>query len=316
VAFFLGGVTWLPWAWIVFKQAGVVVPWYANALSIQGFLGSILAGVFVFTLPARWMLAALWLLIFSLLWLVLQLVLAWIKGFRFEDGKHTWEILSFRSANFPASQEAEMNRKVMTCSLAVLIFVPVGMFILSATVAQNVLSYRTISPLMAPLALGFAAALLPGQIKVISLILEGAWLFFLGIALLGWSPSVKGSNLREVVDLIAGQLQPGDVIYHAGGTTALPFWFYLPQARHYLLDEEHLLGEVDVGLANLPIAKAVLEDIPHERAWVVWSRDKFQKWYNPQADIRMANYIQDCQLVGQVWYWQMAETQVFLCGAR
>jgi hypothetical protein len=198
--------------------------------------------------------------------------------------------------------------------LAWLVILPLALFIVASQLGQNAILYRTFSPLVIPLALWFSLALNPRWLRTTNWLLMAAWICLLAVSLAAWSPASKGSNLFQVRDMIRSQWQAGDIIYHATGTTAVVFWYYLPDQPHYLLDAENGLAQGVAEMAQMNVPQLPLDQIPHRRAWVVWSRDEILQLIDRQIDKRMANYVKDCQLVGTLPYWQVAVTEVYLCG--
>ena len=133
------------------------------------------------------------------------------------------------------------------------------------------------------------------------------------VALVGWSPVSRGSNLHEIVNLMRAEWHPGDVIYHATGTTAILFGFYLPDARQFILDEKSVVGSALTELVKINAPEARLENIPYQRAWIVWSHDEVTQKLKEYVEERMAGYVKDCQIVDRMYYWQHWTTEIYLC---
>jgi hypothetical protein len=127
--------------------------------------------------------------------------------------------------------------------------------------------------------------------------------------LVSWSPALKGGELRSVSEQINAQWQPGDVVYHATGTSWLPMSLYLDEPG-YLINEEQHDGLLQTHLQDeFAIPRASLEDLTHQRAWLVWARDILM---SEQANQRMEAYTRGAVLVGKINYWQAADIEIYL----
>ena len=191
---------------------------------------------------------------------------------------------------------------------------PLTIFVTSAVLFRNALFYRTTSPLMAPLMLWFAVGLAPHRSTVIHRLFLTALIGSMVVALLAWSPTIRSSNLLEVLEIVKREWQPGDIIYHNNDMTVILFSVYLRDEPQYVLDEEILEGGKGIVEAvKLNAPRAALEQIPHRRAWVIWARSGGAS-ASARMDERMRAYTNQCPLVGILSYWQFAELQIFLCG--
>ena len=185
------------------------------------------------------------------------------------------------------------------------------LLMLAAALVRNVIFYRPLSAMLAPLALWLPASLLPTERRGwrVGWLLPAAWGLVVAAGLLAWTPSLKGGELRTEAAMINREWQPGDVVYHATATSYLPFSIYLKEPG-YLLDEDQ-----HAGLLQTPIQQAfrlprqALESIPHQRVWVIWAKDRL---ISPQAQQRMQIYTQGARLVGTVHYWQAAWIDIYL----
>ena len=95
-------------------------------------------------------------------------------------------------------------------------------------------------------------------------------------------------------------------------TEFLLFWYYMPNGKHYLLNDE-VIAQVDVEISKVDIPKAALEDIPYNRAWIVWSRTPGLRLVGRRVNFRMEDYVKDCQFIGRIMYHQLWPSSVFLC---
>lgn len=176
---------------------------------------------------------------------------------------------------------------------------------------KNLIFYRPLSAMLLPCCIWIPASLWPTARRQwrYGWVLPITWAVFLLVGVITWTPGLKGGNLREVANIINDQFQPGDVVYHATGTSYLPFALYLSEPG-YVLDEEQHDGLLQTHLQiEFGIPRAALEDIPHQRAWVIWSRD----WLvTDQANERMEEYIHGGILIGKINYWQASDIEVYL----
>jgi len=191
--------------------------------------------------------------------------------------------------------------------MALLGALPFALMLLAVPV-KNVILYRPLSALTAPLVLWLAASLirLPGTF--LKSFFATAWAL-IGIGgLLAWSAAAKGGELESLAEVINDEWQPGDVVYHATATSALPFDFYLDHPA-WVLDEVQHDGLLSWDVQDaLGVRRAALEDIPHKRAWVVFARDGFE---SEAAQARMNEYVRGGVLIGTVHYWQAAPIEVW-----
>ena len=183
--------------------------------------------------------------------------------------------------------------------LALLIVIPILCFGFISKFVQNVFIYRTIFPTTIPLVLWMTIGLIPEQLKLIHRILLAGWVGVLLFFIIGWSPTAKSGNFEQIFEIVSSQQKPGDVIYHSSGTTALLFWYYMPNGKHYLLNGE-VIAQVDIDIAKVDIPKSAIEDISYKRAWIVWSRTPGLRLVGRHVNLRMEGYVKDCQFMGKI----------------
>lgn len=201
------------------------------------------------------------------------------------------------------------ERSAGTLTLAML---TIGPLFLMVAISQfrNVVFYRPLSALTIPLVLWLAVTLTRIPWRWLKYTAATVWVVLLVAGLLSWSPASKGGDLRALTDrMMIDFMRPGDVVYHATGTSALPFSEYV-RAPTYLLDEEQPPGLLSQPMQDaLGLKRAALEDVPHARAWIVWALDDQM---TDEANARMNRYISGGTLIGTVHYWQAAPIQVWL----
>lgn len=194
----------------------------------------------------------------------------------------------------------------------ILAMLAMGPLVLMVVISQfrNVVFYRPLSALTIPLVLWLAVTLPRLPWRWLRATAATVWAVLLVAGLFSWSPASKGGDLRALAyRMMLDYMRPGDVVYHATGTSALPFREYV-RAPTYLLNEEQPPGLLSQPVQDaLGLKRAALEDVPHMRAWVVWALDDQM---TDRAMARMSEYIKGGVLIGTVRYWQAAPIQVWL----
>jgi hypothetical protein len=212
-------------------------------------------------------------------------------------------ILSLALSLPPASDRSER-------SLLLIAAAPLAIMLIYSLVRQNMIFYRPLIPMVMPLVLLFARSLTPRRLTLTTWILPYAMIALLTTGLITWSPELKGGDLARQAELIRARVEPGDVIYHATGTTALPLRHYLPELDHYLIDEPQPAALLQSHLATaFGITQADLEDVFHKRVWIIVPLDPVM---TPRAVQRISGLIAGADLVGQIIYLQAAPIQIYL----
>ncbi len=313
IAFGIGLISWLPWASIVFQQSKVDIPWFLP-FSRLVFGHSLMTAIFAWGIPPIGYAFSMFIFLASITWASLGGLIEWIL-YRMRSEVTSLSISQFvTKVNFYQfiEKKKDLFRHDSRWQLALLIIFPLLCFIIVSIFIQNVFIYRTVSPITYPLVLWLAIALLPEQLGSIHKALITGWICILFIFLMCWSPSRKSGNFEQVFEIISLLRKPGDAFYHTAGTTALHFWYYLPDENHYLLNDE-IIGQVDVAASKIDIPKISLEKVPSKRVWVVWSRTPIQRYLNPRVNLRMEKYTRNCQYIGKIRNYQTWPAKVFLC---
>ncbi len=196
--------------------------------------------------------------------------------------------------------------------LAFFTVLPFALIAAYSLIVVNVLFYRPLTPLSAPMYLWFAAVLARVRSSLAQAAACGVLIPLLIVGMLAWNPAAKGSALRDYARFIEAEWQPGDVVYHATATTQMPFAFYLRSQRHVILDEDlhpGLLG-TDVQTA-IGLPRGDLDELQWRRAWLIWADDPL---LSDRAKDRMSGYVARYhgQLIGRVTYWQAAPIEIWL----
>jgi len=187
---------------------------------------------------------------------------------------------------------------------------PLVLMVAAAITYKNIVFYRPLSAMLAPLCLWFGYTL-SRTWRPLRWVLAYNWTLLIIVGLIGWSPAARGGELRDLAQMIESQWQPGDVIYHATGTSFLPFQFYLSGKKPaYLLDEPLPSGLLRQSLQDaFGIERRPLHSIIFGRAWVIYARDEL---VSKRALTRMEAYTAKGTLMGTVHTWQAAPIEVYL----
>ncbi len=275
----LAAICYLPWTGQLFHSFSEVEYWLGG-LSFDYLAGSLTQAFFAGSLSGPLMVLAGWVIMLSI---ILAAVL---------------------------SLEPIANKDFTNPQLPMAIWAvgPLVLMIVVSTTLRNIIFYRPLCPLAIPLSIWFAAVLTPRRVTWTTWLIPYTWIVLLVAALVGWSPAIRGGDLESEAAFINDHLQPGDVIYHATGTSLLPFSFYTQPG--YLLDENQNMGLLPVELQGpWGIRRRPLEEIPHRRAWIIWARDPIM---SERAQQRMADYTAGATPIGVIRYWQAAPIEIYL----
>lgn len=205
-------------------------------------------------------------------------------------------------------QDPDGRRRALT--LAIPGLVPLLILSVLSLTWKGVLFYRTISPLIIPLMVWQSATITPHRLTKTTWIIPTAWATLLLIGIVTWSPVDRGGDLREEAAQINRQFQPGDVVYHATGTSYLPFSLYLsPDVPEYVLNSEQDPGLLQTGLQNIfGINRSSIESTGH-RIWIIWARDPIM---TSEAVKQLTQITQGAALVGVIQGWQFSPIEIYV----
>lgn len=194
--------------------------------------------------------------------------------------------------------------------LVVMAMLPLGLLLDISLIYKPMFLYRVIGPSVIPIVLWVSKIITPRRLTKTTWILPAAWALLLIVGLANYTPTTRGGALRDQAQFINGQLQPGDIIYHASATSELPFTFYTPAGLNYVLDEPQGPGLLQTNIQTvLGINRAALVDVPHQRAWIIWAQDPS---LSSRAQDRMAQYTQGAALVGAITGWQFSPILIYV----
>lgn len=193
--------------------------------------------------------------------------------------------------------------------LLTLIFLPLGMIILTALVYDNghLILYRSFSPLSVPLIL-----LISEFSKFKSKFASAVLIIFLLINLSyhsAWSVQEKGGYLKETLQNLSIPNQPSTIIFHATANSLLPFSYYLNNATHYLLEADLPAGFLIEPLQQtFGLMKISPEQIPSTSCWIIWADDAHLP---PFVTESMNNLTKHSLLMGKIAYPQAATIYIY-----
>ncbi|HPH95375.1 MAG TPA: hypothetical protein PKW33_15510 [Anaerolineaceae bacterium] len=165
---------------------------------------------------------------------------------------------------------------------------------------RNVIFYRPAGPLVAAMLPWIIVVIWPKGLKARAI----AWYIMIGIMAIGLmttNGSQKGGSLSEWAGFISHEWQDGDVIYNATWTTFYPMRYYLPDDEYII---ENAKGHVFSGEGQ------PLENIPHKRAWLIWSKDSGLLSQSEWSQLQ--SYADQGQLIGQINLPQLAPVSFYL----
>jgi hypothetical protein len=207
-------------------------------------------------------------------------------------------------------------------AVLLLLAIPFAAMLVESILIRNVMAYRPLSGILVPLGLWLGTALTPAflhlgkKIKTgigpiflnsIKVLLVICWMGLLVWGMTHWEASARGGHLAEAAQTICGQWQPGDVVYYATMTVALPFDYYLGDKPAYLMDASMNQFLDPPGISKF--AYKPLEEISHRRAWVIYPlADEF----TPEIRLRLQQYTEGGSQVATLKFPQVGDILVFL----
>jgi len=194
-------------------------------------------------------------------------------------------------------------------ALTMATWIPLAGLIVAALVFKNVIMYRILSPMIAPLILWLSANLTPRKLNSIATYWAIPIMVILAVGVVIMPPS-SGRNTSVYIAYIRDHWQAGDILYHATGTTALTWKYYLPGFPAYTLDEEQDISLLTIRVGSgFGLEYAPLTEIPHHRAWILWA-------HHPQltdkTNARMLEIIRGAEWIGTIRIWQLAPIDIYL----
>ncbi len=306
-----GALAFIPWVPAVIHSTGN--NFWLGSLTLGSFNLSLYQAVWAMVLPGG---ALRWLGLMVVLFSFSVAILFTFPGplFRFAKQSFKAGILTLRTMGAPDKvtnliPEPEPNpadRNIL--ALGTWAAVPILAMVAGSLLVKNVLFYRPITPAVIPLMIWFAAVLTPRRLTLTTWILPYTWALLLVAGVVWYPTGLKGSTLDAAALFINTQSKPGDVIYHATGTSYLPFSFYT-DIPAYLLNEVQSDSLLQTELQKrFGIPAAALEDLHCNTAWVVWSHDPV---ITDRAADRMQHYTEGIDPSWVINYWQASPIYIY-----
>jgi hypothetical protein len=205
--------------------------------------------------------------------------------------------------------------KLSQPGLVILAVVPVVTMILISATFKPLFFYRPLAPAILPLCLMIGLYLTPRRLTLTTWILPYSWAMLLIVGLLAWNSTTRGGGIDQAAQLINSGYKSGELVYHATGTTYLPF-------DHYLSDD------IPQMIMELPQAAALLRpelatafgsqygELPDDQpAWIVYARDPVINGVGTQYMDGLTSNIR-ARLITVVHGWQFADIEVYYRGAQ
>lgn len=193
--------------------------------------------------------------------------------------------------------------------------VPVLAMILISALAKPLFFYRPLAPAILPLCLMIGRYLAPRRLSLTSWILPYSWAMLLLVGLLAWNSTTRGGNIEAAVRIINLGYKPGEVVYHATGTSYLPFDQYLDQ------DIPQLIMDIPQAAALLRPELATAfggqyGDLPDDQpAWIVYARDPVINGVGTRYMDDLISNVR-ARLITVARGWQFAPIEVYYRGAQ
>lgn len=308
--------SWLPWLPSLLNASG---EFWLNSLTPDYFLLSSMQAVWAQSLPDSLLLVSFFILLFySLVGAVITLSVSIPELYRvgaenFHQGRAAVKLLGAEKvAAFlspPELPAARPEDKPIT-PLGIVTIVPLGLMILESLLWQNIIFYRPLTIFLLPFSLWLAAAAAPLEPKWYKLILPGSLCLLVLAGLFGWNPAQKGGNLDLVAQRIERDLSPGDVIFYATGTAALPFEYHISVPHQaYIMDADQHNGLLQNDIQDIfGYQRTTLDEIDPE--FIIIPRDPII-----EQDVfdHIEGYLETARIKGRgsVEYWQASPIEIY-----
>lgn len=308
------GISWLLWLPVVIQQAGYQIPWFPP-FTLAHVATNLEAAFFANALSSGWALFGFLAVALSSAVVLAKTIGQTLKWFSYRKQVAIQSSLTNSSIKtIPKEQATDAidPRTNANFILMLAVIVPLLLFALFTLLNQNVFLFRPLSVMVPAWVLWLAPTITFPAARMdkwmlARVVLPALWTWTILAGLAGWSPQ-RTSDLADIVTLMRSEWQTSDILYQSSGLSANLFQFYLPDHKQYLIDKNGPIEQGTVTILKLNIPEAALEDIPYQRAWVVWLRD-----VNAENE-RMGNYVKECQMVGSMFFWQASQTtEVYAC---
>jgi hypothetical protein len=221
----------------------------------------------------------------------------------------SWSVALLIGVGIVLPSAVKAWRDPVHVSLALAAWLPLIGFILAGLVYKNVILYRTLSPMIAPLVI-WIIYWIPKRwyagvwaLSMAAMLLYGVWLDPAG--------DKAGNGFGRSINYIRDNWQSGDVIYHATGTTALTYGYYLQGYPAYTvdIDQSDSLTSQEAGRVFGLSYAGVPQLREYNRIWIVWAH---HPQINPEVDNIFRDLTAEAVLVGRVDIWQLAPVEIWI----
>ncbi len=270
-------VAWLPWLTSTLSAASsdfwLVFDWrYVGVQSVGALFGPTLSGA--------WGLLAAIILALTLL----SCVMIWLE--RAEDAKSIIH---------------------SDPGLLIAVVVPVLAMIVVSAVIKPVFFYRPLGPALLPFCLLVGYSITPRRLTWTSWVIPYSWAMLMLVGLAAWTPTQRGGDIESAANLIASGYKSGEVVYHATGTTYLPFREYLGEIPQLISDIPQPPALLRRGLGEA--FGAVYGDISdNSPAWIVFAKDPV---LSSAGQERFFELTSGARLMAVVHGWQFAPIEIW-----
>lgn len=182
------------------------------------------------------------------------------------------------------------------------------MIVISATV-KPLFFYRPIAPAILPLCLLIGRSITPRRLTWTSWVIPYSWALVMLVSLLAWNTTTRGANIEQAARFINLGYKSGEIVYHATGTTYLPFKQYLdPEIPQMIMDipQAPALLRPSLGTAF----GGVYGDLPEGPAWIVYARDPVINGVGSRYMDNLTSNVRS-ELITELHAWQFAPIQVW-----
>ncbi len=188
--------------------------------------------------------------------------------------------------------------------------IPLAIMIVISLIYANVIFYRPLTSYILPMSLWLGATTAPKEIKLVKMIWPVAWIVLILVALVNWDPAVKGAGMDLVVQHVKRDLQPGDVVFYATGTAALPVEYYLNvDHESYIMDSNQHPALLRNDIQDmLGYKRAKPDEVDPDFVFV-----PCDPLMPDQVNEEINSYLTARKVVsyGRVEYWQAADIEVY-----
>jgi len=307
---------WLPWLPSLLNASG---EFWLSSLTSDYFLLSSMQAVWAQSLPDNLLLLSFFILLFySLVGAVITLSVLLPELFRvgaenFHQGRAAVKLFGaekIAALLSPPDPPALRPEDKPIVPLGIVTIVPLGLMILESLVWHNIIFYRPLSIFLLPFTLWLGAAAAPLEIKWYKLVLPACLSLLVLAGLIGWNPAQKGGGLDLVAQRIEKELSPGDMVFYATGTAALPFEYHISVPHQaYIMDADQHNGLLQNDIQDIfGYGRTTLDQVKPE--FIILPRDPI---IEQNVIDHIEGYLETAVIIGRgkVDYWQASPIEIY-----